>query len=123
MGVWEEARAALAQLIGARPDQLALTDSASHALAVALRARSAADGPVVIEEHNFPSAYYLADALRRDGYQVRFTADFPGQTPSSGRVRPCQVPPPWSWRRSASRPANCSTSPATWKRPRRRTAK
>ncbi|MBB6015186.1 aminotransferase class V-fold PLP-dependent enzyme [Deinococcus radiopugnans] len=81
MGVWEEARAALAQLIGARPDQLALTDSASHALAVALRARSAADGPVVIEEHNFPSAYYLADALRRDGYQVRFTADFPGQTP------------------------------------------
>ncbi|OLV16923.1 aminotransferase class V-fold PLP-dependent enzyme [Deinococcus marmoris] len=81
MAVWEEARAALAHLIGAQPEQLALTDSASHALAMAMRARSAADGPVVIEEHNFPSAYYLADALRRDGYQVRFTADYPGETP------------------------------------------
>ncbi|ULH16997.1 aminotransferase class V-fold PLP-dependent enzyme (plasmid) [Deinococcus sp. KNUC1210] len=81
MGVWEEARAALAALIGSDPAQVALTDSASHALALAVRAQPASAGAVVIEAHNFPSAFYLADALRRDGYQVRFTADFPGQTP------------------------------------------
>ncbi|MGY2895670.1 aminotransferase class V-fold PLP-dependent enzyme [Deinococcus sp. UYEF24] len=81
MGVWEQARASLAALIGSAPEQLALTDSASHALALAMRAQPPAAGAVVIEAHNFPSAFYLADALRRDGYQVRFTADFPGDTP------------------------------------------
>lgn len=81
MGVWEEARAALAALIGSAPAQVALTDSASHALALAMRAQPPEAGAVVIEAHNFPSAFYLADALRRDGYQVRFTADYPGETP------------------------------------------
>ncbi len=81
MGVWEDARAALAALIGAAPECLALTDSASSALALAVRARPPRAGAVVIEERNFPSAFYLADALRRDGYEVRFTADAPGDTP------------------------------------------
>ncbi|AZI45001.1 aminotransferase class V-fold PLP-dependent enzyme (plasmid) [Deinococcus psychrotolerans] len=81
MSVWEEARAALAALIGAGAEELALTDSASHALGMAVLARPPSAGAVVIEEHNFPSAFYLADALRRGGYEVRFAADFPGDTP------------------------------------------
>lgn len=81
MGVWEQARASLAALIGSVPAQVALTDSASHALSLAMRAQPPTAGAVVIEAHNFPSAFYLADALRRDGYQVRFTAEFPGDSP------------------------------------------
>lgn len=80
MQVWEDARAALAGLIGAPPHTLALTDSASHALAMAVQARAADAGPIVIHENNFPSAYHLADALATRGYCIRWTHAYPGDT-------------------------------------------
>ncbi|MBB6097082.1 selenocysteine lyase/cysteine desulfurase [Deinobacterium chartae] len=81
MQTWERARTRIAQLIGAQPHEIALTDSASSALGAAARSLPPSAGAVVIEERSFPSAYYLADALTRDGYTVRLTRDAAGDTP------------------------------------------